>query len=213
MKNKINPENRLALRKIIEQEMQLHGEKCDLNHIDVSQIIDMTALFYNSPFNGNISGWDVSSVINMNAMFYGSQFNGHISGWDISNTENMEIIFKRSLFNGDISGWNTSNVENMQAMFEQSQFNNDISGWDVSNVKNMCWMFRDSKFNGDISNWNACNVLDIHHILYNCPAFVPYWAKIKNFEDRVTIINNYHTKKLLEENVKIKAIKKDILKI
>ena len=83
-----------------------------MNDIDVSQIKDMSYLFDETNFNGDISNWDVSNVINMSGMFC----------WCKN-------------FNQDISSWNVSNVKDMSYMFyECESFNQDISKWDVSNV-------------------------------------------------------------------------------
>ena len=45
--------------------------------------------------NGNfdISDWNVSNVINMAYMFFNSNFNGDISNWDVSKVEDMLFIF------------------------------------------------------------------------------------------------------------------------
>jgi surface protein len=40
-------------------------------------------------FNGDISQWDVSNVTDMSFMFYRSNFTGDISKWDVSNVTNM----------------------------------------------------------------------------------------------------------------------------
>ena len=67
------------LRELIIQGIKEQGPNCDLNDIDVSRVTDMSYLFYNLPFEGDISKWDVSRVKNMTDMFALSTFNGDIS--------------------------------------------------------------------------------------------------------------------------------------
>ena len=110
---KFFPKNKNELQEIIKLQIKQFGDKVDLNNIDVSNITDMSKLFYISFFNGNISKWDVSNVTNMSSMFYRSKFNENISEWDVSNVTNMSSMFEKSKFNGDIFKWNVSNVENM----------------------------------------------------------------------------------------------------
>ena len=118
-----------TLKDIISQEIRKYGTNADLNHIDVSNVTDMSYMFSNSEFNGDISNWNVSNVTNMSYMFENSKFNGDISNWDVSNVTNMRFMFGNSEFNGDISNWNVSNVTDMSYMFENSKFNGDISKW------------------------------------------------------------------------------------
>ena len=113
-------------------------------------------------FNGDISQWDVSNVTDMSFMFYHSNFTGDISQWDVSNTTNMYNMFRDSIWNGDISNWDVSNVTDMKSMFDHSKFTGkySINNWDVSNVTNMRYMFWSSQFDSDISNWKInkhCN--------------------------------------------------------
>ena len=46
-------------------------------------------------FNQPIGHWDVSNVTNMSVMFYGSPFNQDISSWDVSNVTDMAGMFSR----------------------------------------------------------------------------------------------------------------------
>jgi surface protein len=67
----------------------------------------MSGLFSsNSKFNGDISLWNVSNVTDMSYMFYESNFNGNLYNWDVSNVKNMQFMFcKNPRFNTDISRW------------------------------------------------------------------------------------------------------------
>ena len=108
-----------------------------------------------SEFDGDISKWNVSNVEDMSWMFYRSRFNGDISKWDVSNVKNMKGMFVRSDFNGDLSEWDVSNVKDMSSMFGSAKFNGDISKWNVSKVEYVSYMFCcGSNFRGDIGCWD-----------------------------------------------------------
>ena len=126
------PTTSYELEQIIKDRISKEGPNCDLNDIDVSQITDMSWLFYESEFDGDISNWDVSNVKNMDAMFHFSKFNGDISNWNVSNVKNMHLMFAHSTFNQDISNWNVNNVTDAYAMFAYSKFNQDISKWKIN---------------------------------------------------------------------------------
>jgi len=79
-----------TIHQIVKDEIARLGVNADLNHIDVSDVTDMSYMFLDSCFNGDISKWDVSNVKNMRGMFSGSQFNGDISQWKIREDANLE---------------------------------------------------------------------------------------------------------------------------
>ena len=106
-----HPKTKDELTDIIKQRIESEGNECNLNDIDTSNVTDMSYLFENSDFNGDISKWNVSKVTDMGGMFYGSKFNGDISKWNVSNVTNMVGMFYGSKFNGDISNWDVSNVK------------------------------------------------------------------------------------------------------
>ena len=99
------PKTKDELKDIIKVRIKEQGSECDLNDIDTSLITDMSWLFFESKFNGDISNWNTSNVNSMRGMFKESQFNRDISKWDVSNVEFMSGMFFESKFNKDISNW------------------------------------------------------------------------------------------------------------
>ena len=79
---KLHPKTREELKELIDREISVQGIYANLNVIDTSSVEDMSGLFEDLRFNGNISDWDVSRVTNMERMFMGSTFFGDISRWD-----------------------------------------------------------------------------------------------------------------------------------
>ena len=113
------PETKKELREIIVKRIKDERKEVDLNDIDVSKITDMSRLFEDTDFNGDISKWDVSNVTNMEYMFYWCEnFNQDISSWDVSNVTNMSWMFGRcKSFNQDISSWDVSKVKDNKFVF------------------------------------------------------------------------------------------------
>ena len=88
------PKNLDELKKIVEKTIENNGPNCDLNFIDVSNITDMSYLFWKTKFDGDISKWDVSNVENMEAMFAYSPFNKDISKWHLGSNTYIREMFK-----------------------------------------------------------------------------------------------------------------------
>lgn len=89
----------------------LGNNKADLNNLDVSGLDDLSAIFYNSPFNGNISRWNVGNIEDTTEMFTNSKFNGDISKWDVSSVTTAQSMFRDSNFTGDLSKWNFKSLQ------------------------------------------------------------------------------------------------------
>ena len=105
---KVRPTTRDKLRKIIETELERQGPDADLNHIDVSEIDDMSLLFYHTKArNIKIDEWNVSNVTNMANMFDGCKdFNCDLSDWNVSNVKTMSsMFFGCSAFKSNLSKW------------------------------------------------------------------------------------------------------------
>lgn len=125
------PVNNDNINDVVKFSIQALGNNANLNWIDTSNVTDMSGLFGESKFNGDISNWNVSNVTSMECMFANSQFNGDISKWDVSNVTDMSNMFYKDFdFNGNISGWNVSKVTSMRCMFAKTySFDQDISKW------------------------------------------------------------------------------------
>ena len=82
------------LKDLIDYFIEQFGNECNLNWIDVSNVTDMSFMFYASKFTGDISQWNVSNVIDMSYMFKNSKFNNDISKWNVYINCNTSDIFK-----------------------------------------------------------------------------------------------------------------------
>jgi len=123
------PKDKDELEELIDKLIKERGLDADLNDIDTSKIIDMSDIFFNSEFNGNISKWDVSNVEDMSWTFHGADFNGDISEWDVSKVEFMDNMFEYSEFNQNIDNWNVSNETSMKDMFKGCPLEKNPPKW------------------------------------------------------------------------------------
>ena len=130
---------------------------------------------FTDPFEiiGDISSWDVSNVTDMSYLFYESSSTHNLSNWDVSSVENLTYTFANSSFNGFVNNWELSSLTDMSSTFYNSRLgsNVDISGWDVSNVSIMRKTFHRTYWGGnvgisDLSNWNVGNVTSMSKMFF-----------------------------------------------
>jgi surface protein len=157
---------------------------------NISAITNLSSLFSGiKDFSrlGFIENWDVSNVENMSNMFYTSMFNQPLNNWNVSKVKNMSNMFENCLrFNQPLNNWNVSNVENMSNMFNYCiKFNQPLNNWNVSNVKNMSYMFHNCfMFNQPLNNWDVSNVKNMRSMFENCYIFnQPLNWNLSNVED------------------------------
>ena len=161
---KYKPVTRLQLFALV------YDEDVALADIDISEITDLSGLFYSSSISKSIDftgadGWDTAHVKDMSYMFYkATDVVFDINNWNVSNVENMERMFSKSrYFNKPLHKWDTANVKNMSYMFAGcEQFHQDISNWNVSNVENMEGMFYGCRFfNYPLNSWDVSKVTNM----------------------------------------------------
>ncbi len=133
------------------------GNYSEMKCWDVSDITDMSYLFYFKGLDEPIGCWNVSKITNMEGMFESATaFNQDIGNWYVRSVTNMKFMFSNAAnFNQTIINWNVSKVTNMAYMFNgATKFNQTIGNWDVGKVTTMEYMFKSAtKFNQDLCAW------------------------------------------------------------
>ena len=113
------PKDKNELKEIIKERLA-KDKNANLNDIDISNIKDMSFLFFElDPHNIDISEWDVSKVEDMHNMFdLCTHFNCNLSNWNVSNVEWMtSMFFGCKNFKGEgLENWNVSKVRFMTYM-------------------------------------------------------------------------------------------------
>ena len=189
---------------------ECEAKECyDLSKLDTSEITDMSSIFRDSEFNGDISTWDVSNVTNMRYMFWAAiNFNQPLN-FDTSKVTNMNSMFYEAISFNQPLNFNTSMVTNMEAMFyEAEKFNSDIGNWDVSNVIDMSYIFANTKtFNQNISSWNLDNIKSTYSMFDNAKAFLDKYNSgepLSSYTDKIKDWFNLNRDKMNDLDLKDK---------
>ncbi len=151
----IRPKTNQELKILVREAIAAHGAGCDLNHIQVSTLMNFEGVFKETPFDGDISQWNTEHMVLGISMFENCPFNGDISRWDVHALEDATSMFEGAPFNRDISRWDTRRLQLTDRMFASSAFNGHVSNWNISaaNKGSMIEMFDGCAFSGDLSGW------------------------------------------------------------
>lgn len=151
-----------------------------INEWNVSNISNLTKMFYSTAFNQNIGAWNVSSVTVFSEMFFGTPFNNggssSIDSWQLktSGPISLDNIFQSATtFNQPIGSWNTSAVTNMSKAFNNATtFNQNINSWNVSNATDTSSMFWSATaFNQPLNSWNVTGVTNMSNMFRSAVSF------------------------------------------
>ena len=139
-----------------------------LGSLDVSNVTDMTSMFYGAGLmtSYDIADWNVSKVESMNHMFCDNKNlrSLDLSRWNVSSVKTLYCMFDdcHSLLTiGDVSHWNTASLidagswlNDAIAFVGDNTGTLDLSGWDTHNMKSAGEMFLGTKIRTiDISGW------------------------------------------------------------
>ena len=123
---------------------------------DTSNVTSMRDMFNCAKhFNRNINDWNVSNVIDMTFMLAETPFNQPLDKWDVSKVGDMSCMFMYAeKFNQDISMWNVSSVYDMESMFLGAKsFNQNLNDWVTFNLTNVRQMLNKSPLAYNPPKW------------------------------------------------------------
>lgn len=155
------------------------AEELIFEHVDSSQVTNMSGMFLNSGFGSiTLDRLDTSNVVDMSHMFEECRtLNLPIEDWDVSSVTTMAAMFQESEVEElDLSRWDVSSVTDMSYMFSYAELNRfDISGWDTSSVTTMKEMFAGT---------------DIYHLVHEDEGFS--FFDMNSVEDATDMFIDYN---------------------
>ena len=133
----------------------------DISGWNVSNVTSINSMFCESEFtgkNGIFSLEKGNKVEDMSYVFYDSYFDGDLSGWNVSNVKSIHNMFSYSDFTGKNGMFRLekgNKVEDMSDMFCDSPFEVDINDWEVNGYCNLINMFKNTPLenNNKLPKW------------------------------------------------------------
>ena len=137
----------------------------NLTNWKMGKVTTTQGMFRQSGFNYDLV-WETGEVLNMSTMFAETPFNSLLTFSDTSKVTSMNAMFWLCAdFNQPLT-LDTSNVDNMNTMFRDAVNFNQPLNFITSNVTNMFQMFRGAvSFNQDISSWSFVSVVRMNNFM------------------------------------------------
>lgn len=178
------------IKDLVLEAINNYGTGVDLNFIDTSKVTNMSSLFDQEDFEGDVSHWDVSRVTDMSYMFFKCEhFRGNLENWDTGNVTNMsDMFYGCTEFDGTgLENWDLHNLEKAEEMFEECvSFDIDLKNWQLKKLKEGRSMFKWCKeFKGNgLDQWNPINLRNMSEMFSNCAKFN---ADLSNWTSKIEI--------------------------
>ena len=168
-----------TVHQIVKDALDRFGNDADLNHIDVSQCTDLSSLFYDAHFTGDVSKWDVSNVTDFEYCFCSNPFDGDLSNWDMSSAVDLNSMFNLApKFKGTgLKNWSEllKNVKSTSHMFDKCQNldGHELENWKFSTkLEKADYMFSHCEnLKCDLSKWDLTHIKkyeDIANMCFRC---------------------------------------------
>ena len=160
----------------IREEINAHRDEIDRNELligdwDVSEVTDMSYLFFSMQnFNQELR-WDTRNVTRMDDTFNGCiSFNQPLA-WETGNVRTMKGTFQGCRNFDQPLAWDTGNVTEMWGIFMRCEAFNQPLEWDTTNVRDLAFAFEGCiNFNQPLA-WVTINVRDLEGTFRGCKSF------------------------------------------
>ncbi|MCG8583022.1 MAG: DUF285 domain-containing protein, partial [Bacteroidales bacterium] len=153
----------------------------DISHWNVSNIKDVSFMFYNATaFNngGQPLDWgnNTANFEDMTRMFMRAEnFNQNVSGWNVNNVTTLEGMFQnaKKFNNGDKPlNWTFNSVSDIDKVFMNATAFNQPVTWNLDGAESLVSMFEGATaFNQDVSNWNVSSIRNLQAMFKNATGF------------------------------------------
>ncbi|CAD7941522.1 unnamed protein product [Amoebophrya sp. A120] len=148
---------------------------------DVSEVLDMRFMFYNSTGAApDVSKWNTSVTQNMRSMFaYTTKANPDVSKWDITAVTNMDFMFQHAEYaDSPVKNWNQKfgpALKRMRSLFQGTlRADPNVTGWNLSGVTDLGEMFENSvKANPNVTLWDVGKVKNMTRMFAESHAADP----------------------------------------